>query len=146
MVLNLLRHFLTQVDISYWQRIRSRECQDDGLNYREEFTQFLIWIYVYSFIVRFTEFLAMLIPCVRDIFWCWMMKLFGTGQKIVPPSWTTKKCIWFIEVRQATFQIWLTFISMRTGNHSLYLKIIGELWIFSELLTVELDEDNGTMF
>ena len=36
MVLNLLRHFLTQVDISYWQRIRSRECQDDGLNYREE--------------------------------------------------------------------------------------------------------------
>ena len=89
MVLNLLRHFLTQVDISYWQRIRSRECQDDGLNYREEFTQFLIWIYVYSFIVRFTEFLAMLIPCVRDIFWCWMMKLFGTGQKIVPPSWSS---------------------------------------------------------
>ena len=35
---------------------------------------------------------------------------------------------------------------MRTGNHSIILKDDWELWIFSELLTVELDEDNGTMF
>lgn len=40
MVLNLLRHFLTQVDISYWQRIRSRECQDDGLNYEKNLHNF----------------------------------------------------------------------------------------------------------